>query len=153
MSEESMEELRRELETFDRNKLTALLKSMEVNAPKERRPRNHAPEHGKVITYTSVTKEYTCLLCGSKFSRTYQLSKGEQTTCFDPEGKVHIITLTGKAGDITIPCSLSKCSYCADTIKSWSREKLEHTLLMLIESITMKEAAVFSAIQKKGVVL
>ena len=144
----SMDALRKELETFNRHKLTALIREMGIDTPKEKRPRKKGPEHGKVISYTSVTKEYTCLLCGYKFSRTYQLTKGEQTTCFDPEGKVHIITLQGKEGEITIPCSLSKCSYCASTIKAWEREKLEQTLLMLIESITMKEAAIFSAIKK-----
>jgi hypothetical protein len=141
------------MQTFDRSALNRILKAMQEKDKPKSPSVQKKPTGGPVKTYTSVTKKYTCLMCGSKFSKTYNLSRGEQTTCFTPDGEVHIITLTGKEGELEIPCALSKCSHCSDEITKWSRDRLEHMFCMLIDSITMKEAAVFSAIKKEREVI
>jgi hypothetical protein len=138
MDNQKLEELRVELEKFDRSKLTAILREMNVieEGHKVKKPR---PEHGPVKAYTTLVKEYECLMCHSHFSVKHNFIKGEDTACFDKEGKVHVIRLSGKEGELTIKCYTNRCQYCAERIKLWSREYLELKFRALLESTSFTD--------------
>jgi hypothetical protein len=138
----NIEQLREELETFDKAKLAMLLK--QLNVKEETKPKRQKTEHGVVKVYTTVVKKYDCLLCGSHFSAKYKLSKGEETVCLDKEGRVHIVRITGKEGEVEVPCVTNKCQYCEQRVKRWTRQELEDKFIALVNSTTLKEVVTYN---------
>lgn len=138
MSDESMELLRKELETFDKDKLRHLLEQF-VGAKEA-----HKPRHGMPISYTSVTRHYTCLLCGATFTRTDKFGKDETITTVDKKGGIHTVRMTGKAGEVEIPATTNRCSYCCTRMKEWTREELEQRFITLADMCSHKEIGQYS---------
>lgn len=121
----------------DPAKLAAFVKTIKPDAPVIQRDKNK--ENGPIKTYTTIIKQYTCLACDSKFSTKYNMAKGEQTFCLDPHGNVHYVTISGKPGEIQLPCFASKCMFCKEKASTWSREKLERKWLALVKASSFKE--------------
>lgn len=133
-------------ERFDRGKLQAMINLFkQVDAREKQASRTRkAQQHGAVKTYTTVIKKYHCIVCNMAFSLRFEAGKGETVTSFDAEGRVHIIGVSGKQGEVEIPCELSKCPYCPTRIKSWDRDRLERAFIFLLEQVPVKERANFA---------
>jgi hypothetical protein len=140
-SDESMELLRKELETFDKDKLRHLLNQINMTPAKGTKPRRQGPQHGQPISFTSVTRHYECLLCGSKFKRTDKFCKDEVLSTIDKKGHIHSIRVTGKAGEVEVPAITNRCNFCYHHIQDWSRHELERRFILLMESCSFKEVA------------
>ena len=133
-------------DTFDRSKLQAMINLFkQVDAREKQATRTRkAQQHGPVKTYTTVYKKYHCMVCDMEFTLKFEAGKGESITSFDAEGRVHVIGISGKPGEVTIPCEISKCFYCPTRIKSWDRERLERAFIFLLEQVHVKERANFA---------
>jgi hypothetical protein len=140
-NDESMELLRKELETFDKDKLRHLLNQINMTPAKETKPRKHSPQHGAPISYTSVCRHYKCLLCESEFTRTDKFVKDEVLTTIDNKGSIHTVRISGKAGEVVVPAYTNRCNFCYHRIQDWSREELEKRFVLLMESCTFRETA------------
>jgi hypothetical protein len=138
-NDESMELLRKELETFDKNKLRYILE--QISHPKEKKTRKVWPQHGQPTSFTSVTRHYECLLCGSKFKRTDNFCKDEVLSTIDKKGHIHSIRVTGKAGEVEVPAITNRCNFCYHHIQEWSRHELERRFILLMESCSFREVA------------
>jgi hypothetical protein len=148
---DQIDQLKEVLQNFDRHKLTALLHQLNAaDGNQEERPKRPKVDHGPIKSYTTVIKDYECLCCHTKFQVKYDFLKGEETTCFDKQGQVHIVRLTGKEGEITLQCFASRCDRCKDVIKGWSREHLEHAYISIINSSTFTEIVLYNTILEKG---
>lgn len=135
MSKLDMDDLLLALQEADPEQLKHL--AIEMN----KQPRVNKPKHmgGPVKTYTTIIKTCTCLLCEAKFSNKHTLAGGEQIHCLDRNGVDHAITATGKVGEVEITSFVSRCPYCAQTIQSWTREKLEAKFMVLLKNSSFKE--------------
>jgi hypothetical protein len=130
-----MDDLLKALQEADPEQLKHL--TVEMNkAPRVNKPKH---DNGSVKTYTTVIKTCTCLLCDARFSNKHMLAGGEQIHCLDRQGVDHAITATGKVGEVTITSFVSRCPYCAQTIQSWTREKLEAKFMVLLKNSSFKE--------------
>ena len=122
----------------DKEQLNAFMR--EVNqTPLVPEPKYKKPHNGPVIQYTTVIKKYSCLICGATFAAKYEMQKGEHISTIDPDGKCHLITITGKAGEIEVPSTVSKCSFCTKLVNHWTREELENNFLLLLSQMSFKE--------------
>jgi hypothetical protein len=130
------------LEGIDRKKLAAFLKDYKPQPVRKHRDSSRA--NGPVKVYTTVIKQYTCLVCGSTFSRRYDLHKGESTETVSPEGTVVVVVATGKEGEVVLPCTISKCEHCIEAVRSWPRQVLEDNFMRLLDACTFKEKVVYN---------
>lgn len=135
------------LEGIDKKKLAEFLKDYKPQVVKKKRDKNR--ENGPVRVYTTVIKQYNCLICGSKFERQYQLQKGEAVSVISPEGTVTVLVVTGKEGEVHLPCTISKCEHCIDAVRSWNRQTLEDNFIRLLDSCTFKEKIKYNAVRKE----
>jgi hypothetical protein len=144
MADFDFEEVKGILEGFDRSKLADLVSLLETNGGAKlrrvRQPRDESNGNGKVIQYTAVTKHYTCMMCGYKFSATHNFSKGESVTKVDEKGQAQTTYISGKQESLEIHTHISHCINCPSAIKDWDRDKLEKTFITLLNRITIKEA-------------
>jgi hypothetical protein len=143
MSDESVELLRRELETFDKDKLAHILETLVAGRSKKQYVKK--PQHGQPISFTSVTRHYECLLCGAKFKRTDNFCKDEMLSTIDRQGHIHSIRVTGKVGEVDIPAITNRCNFCYHYIQEWSRHELERRFILLMESCSFKEVADYAS--------
>ena len=138
-----LDEVKTVLEGFDRSKLADLVSLLtEKGEVKVKRIRQVQPEgNGKVIQYTAVTKHYTCVMCGYKFSATHNFTRGEAVTKVDENGQAQTTYISGKDTTLDLHTHISHCLNCPSAIKEWDRDKLEKVFITLLNQITMKEAA------------
>lgn len=145
--------LRNLLAGADQTQLKAFVKAVN-QVPVKGDPIDKKKANGLVIKYTTVIKKHTCLICGSTYTSTYHMQKGDQLSTIDREGGCHLITMTGKEGEIEIPSTVSKCEGCYTLAKSWDREQLEHNFILLLSQMTFKEkvnyAKAKTIIRKEG---
>jgi hypothetical protein len=135
----------------DRDTLNKFIR--EINRTKESKKKHHNyfpdMQPGPVKTYTTVVKKYDCLICGANFTTKHNLSKGEQMSTIDSSGNVHTVTVTGKAGEVEILCTVSKCEFCNKLVSHWTRDELEHAFITLIGCMTFHEKACYNKIMKE----
>ena len=106
-------------------------------------------EHGPVKQISSVIKKYECLGCGAKYSTAFTICNKEQLICLDEHGQVHCIRAKVKGGDcIVVPCIVSKCSLCTNTISRMSRDELEKRFYLLLKNSSFKEIASYAKAYK-----
>jgi len=139
-----IEELIAVLKDADPAQLAMIAREMQKEHTSTKYKRSNVKSE-PVKTYTTVIKETTCLCCGSKNVNRYNLVKGEQISSLDKTGVYHIITSTGKEGEVLVPGTTSKCQYCESKVKSWSREELEERFLRLLNSCSFKEVSDYSS--------
>jgi hypothetical protein len=138
----NLDEVRALLEGSSREEILKYIRKLMPVEEKAKR-QTIKTEHGKPMSYTTVIKSYRCLGCGSRFTRKYMLSKGEDVVYLDPDGVVHAVKVTGKAGEVVVPAIISKCSNCYCMAKVWKREELEARFIALLNSSTFKEIAIY----------
>jgi hypothetical protein len=127
------------LDAADPERLKAFFAAVNsTNVKPEPKPK---PQHGPVITYTTVHKEYTCLICHTKITKTFKLGKGEELISIDHSGNCHVMHGTGKTGEITIPCTTTRCEQCFVQVHKWSREELENNFMLLLSQMAFREKA------------
>jgi hypothetical protein len=139
-----MEELLDALKNADPTQLAMLVKEMSKTS-KYKAKKHINSNNGPVKSYTTVIKNVTCLCCGTIMTYKHDLLKGEQTSCLDSNGVYHIVTSTGKEGEVIVPSTTSKCKYCTTVMRDWSREELERRFIKLLNSCTFKEVACYSS--------
>jgi hypothetical protein len=137
-----MEELLAALKDADPAQLAMLAREMNKPVTKHKHKNvNNSP----VKKYTTVIKHITCLCCGTILTYKHNLISGEQIACLDNSGVYHIITSTGKEGEVVVPSTTSKCKYCTSVMLEWSREELERRFIKLLNSCSFKEVADYSS--------
>jgi hypothetical protein len=139
MDENYTDILRRELGSLPKDKIKHLYE--QLNIGKIKVSVDKRPKHGAPIAFTSVTRHYECLLCGSKFTRTDKFVKDEVLSTIDRKGHIHSIRVTGKAGEVAVPVITNRCNFCYHYIQEWSRHELERRFMLLMESCSFKEVA------------
>jgi hypothetical protein len=147
MAKIDLDEVRELLQGKSREEILAYVRKL---MPVEARQKTAIKsEHGKPTTYTTVVKSYKCIGCGSRFEKRYNLAKNDDVLYIDPEGKAHNVRVSGRAGEVVVPCLISKCFNCACMASIWSREELELRFLTLLRTSNFKEIAVYSLIIKE----
>jgi hypothetical protein len=142
-----LDEVRELLQGKSRDEILAYIKRLIPTEGKRRT--SIRSEHGKPVSYTTVVKSYTCLGCGSKFTSRYNLPKNDDVIYLDPNGKAHNVKVTGKAGEVVVPCAISKCGNCACLSSVWPREELELRFLTLLRSSSFNEIAIYNLVIKE----
>ena len=137
-----MDALLAALKDADPAQLAMLAREMSKSTTPQR---SKAVSNSSVKTYTTVIKQVTCLCCGTILTYKHNLIKGEQLACLDKSGVYHIITSTGKEGDVVVPSTTSKCKYCTSVMLEWSREELERRFIRLLNSCSFKEVSDYSS--------
>jgi hypothetical protein len=132
-----IEDLLKALQEADPEELKKFANSMTVST--KTKTKQVSVPHGPVKSFTTVVTNYECKLCGSKFSKPRHLEKGEIVNAIDTTGENHPLKVTGQAGTVYVNSFVSRCQYCEEVVKTWSREKLEQSFLALSRSCTFKE--------------
>jgi transcription elongation factor Elf1 len=135
---------------FNRNMLTAMLRSMEKKeaASKPREQKQHTG--GPCTEYTAIRRDYTCMHCGHSFSVAVQLKKGESVPVMSREGKVMIIT---SKSPLAIKAATSSCNWCEQFVHTLSREELEQRYMTLLSRSTFTTSYVQNLNTEKRVVV
>lgn len=120
----------------DPKKLASFLREIKPDVPKVQREK---VQHGPVKQYSLLTKDYTCISCGSVFSVTYKMEKGEQTSIINQDGTVCNIIISGKSSELTFKCYCSICTNCKVQAGKWTRDELEARWYALVESCSFQE--------------
>ena len=145
-SEDRMNDLLDLIKNADPEKLKALAmltNSSSITA--EEKPK-HNSQHGPVKTFTTIIKTSTCMLCRTVKTTRIELMKGERIHCTDEAGNVHRLISTGKVGELNVASIVSKCCYCNEVIKGWTREDLVKNFIRVKQYLTWKEIADYSKI-------
>lgn len=137
-----MDALLAALKDADPAQLAMLAREMSKSTTPQR---SKAVSNSPVKKYTTVIKHITCLCCGTILTYKHNLIRGEQIACLDNSGVYHIITSTGKEGEVVVPSTTSKCKYCTSVMLEWSREELERRFIKLLNSCSFKEVADYSS--------
>jgi hypothetical protein len=124
--------------SLDPAKLKAFVKTLKAEPLSEPKAQG-----GPCKTYTTVIKKYKCIACNSEFQKTYQLSKGETINTVDPDGKVHVITSSGREGEVSLSCTCSCCHLCILQAAKWNRVELEKRWIALVQATTFKEKRIY----------
>ena len=133
----------------DAERLATFIREIKIATTKPAKKHDPYKDHGPIKTYTTVVKQYTCLLCGATFKTYHKLSKGEQMSTISPTGEVHTVTVSGKEGEVELPCTVSRCEFCNKLVSHWSREELERAFLTLAACCTFKEKVCYSKAVKE----
>jgi len=126
------------LEEIGDDDLMDLMREMGISsASNGKAKRTYNPSlHSTVKQYTSVTRHYTCLVCGYKWSTTHQFHKGETVRTVNPDGTVDTHYIRRDGDELNLTSSTSHCCKCEENVKTWERDKLERVFLTLLKSVS-----------------
>jgi hypothetical protein len=107
-----------------RRRLKDLLGAAKPTAKRQRAKAYTAPQlHSEVKVYkgADITRQYTCLLCGSVRITPTHIEEGEDLAIINANGKVERITIHSPA---TVECFQRWCQRCDEYIANMSVEEL-----------------------------
>lgn len=119
------------LELISKSNLTVgQIKSMIAGS---KRTRYVGPKPSPVIHITEVTKNYTCVFCGSRHTSIIKLNEGDTLDTTNKDGRTEHIYAKKGSEPVVIECWLRTCGRCENKLHTLSHTTLVGLALMLLK--------------------